>query len=122
MGNQDPINSNLDAKLYDWEMENYKTQARGCWTIQAISKKLTRQCFSMSIVPKIFERKIREYPSLAPIQIEYKQSLRYKERESSVLHIEQLSKNLGEHDRFQSLVETFIGQVDQWWDTHQSRL
>ena len=80
-------------------MENYEIQARECWTIQAIPKKKTRQCFSMSIIPKIFERKVREYPSLAPMKKEAscRLSLRYKERESLVLHFEQVSKNIGEH-------------------------
>ena len=63
----------------------------------------------VSIIPKIFERKIREYPSLAPIKKENKKPLRYKERESPVLHIEQVSKNLGEHGRLQILVEMFTG-------------
>ena len=103
-------------------MENYETQAQGCWTIHAISKKPTRQCFSMSIISKIFERKIREYLSLAPIKTKNKLTLQYKERESPILHVEQVSKNLGEHDRLQILVDTFTGQVVRWWDTHQSRL
>ena len=30
LGNQDLVGYNLDAKLYDWEVENYETQARGC--------------------------------------------------------------------------------------------
>ena len=63
-------------------------------------------------MPNIFERKIREYPSLAPIRPENRQSLRYKERESLVLHIEQVSKNIGEHSRLQILVEMFIGLTD----------
>ena len=46
----------------------------------------------------------------------------YKERDSPILHIEQVSKNLGENGQLQILVETFIGQVGRWWDTHQSRL
>ena len=64
LGNPNFVGYNLDAKLYDWEMENYELQARECWTIQSLSKKKTRQCFSVSIIPKIFERKVREYPSL----------------------------------------------------------
>ena len=35
LGNQDSVS---DAELYDWEIENYKTQARGCWTIQKCRK------------------------------------------------------------------------------------
>ena len=122
LGNQDSVGYKSDAELYDWEMENHKTKERGCWTIQAIPKKMARQCFSMSIIPKIFERKIREYPSLAPIKIENIQALRYKERESPVLHIEQVSKNIGEHSLIQSLFKTFTSQAAQWWDTHQSRI
>ena len=38
------------------------------------------------------------------------------------MHIEQVSKNIGEHGRLQSLVETFTGQAVRWWDTHKSRL
>ena len=38
------------------------------------------------------------------------------------MHIEQVSKNIGEHGQLQSLVETFTGQSARWWDTHQTRL
>ena len=38
------------------------------------------------------------------------------------MHIEQVSKNIGEHGRLQSLVETFTGQAARWWDTHHTRL
>ena len=76
----------------------------------------------MSIVPKIFEKKIREQPTLQPTNLNTAQLPRYKERESLVMHVEQVSKNFGEHGRFQSLVETFIGQAARWWDTHQTRL
>ena len=59
---------------------------------------------------------------MAPINIDNKQNIRYKERESPDLHIEQVSKNIGKHGQLQSLVETFTGQAARWWDTHQSRL
>ena len=38
------------------------------------------------------------------------------------MHIEQVSKNIGEHGRLQCLVESFTGQDARWWDTHQTRL
>ena len=76
----------------------------------------------MSIIPKIFENKTREYPTLKPANVSIKQIPIYKERDSLVMHIEQVSKNIVEHGRLQSLVETFIGQAARWWDTHQSRL
>ena len=39
LGNQDSVGYNSDAELYDWEVENYETQARGCWTVQKVQKK-----------------------------------------------------------------------------------
>ena len=36
LGIQDLVGYNLDAELYEWEVENYETQARGCWTIQKV--------------------------------------------------------------------------------------
>ena len=51
-------------------MEKYELQGRECLTIQAILKNQTQQCFSVSIIPKIFERKVREYPSVAPMKKE----------------------------------------------------
>ena len=72
----------------------------------------------MSIVPKIFEKKIREYSTLQPTNVNTTQIPRYKERESLAMHVEQVSKNIVEHGRLQSLVETFIGQAARWWDTH----
>ena len=68
----------------------------------------------VSIIPKIFEKKTREYPTLKPTNINITQIPSYKERESLVLHIEQVSKNLGEHGQLQSLVETFTGQAARW--------
>ena len=122
LGNQYSVGYNSEAKLYDWEVENYKTQARDCWTIQTVQKKLVQQCFLVSIIAKIFEKKSKEYPTLKTTNISIKKIPRYKERESPVMHIEQVSKKIGEHGRLQSLVETFTGQAARWWDTHQSRL
>ena len=97
LGNQDSVGYNSDVELYDWEVEKYETQARGCWTIQIVQKKLVQQCFLVSIIPKIFEKKSREYPTLKPTNVSTKQIPRYKERESPVMHIKQVSKNIGEH-------------------------
>ena len=106
LGSQDSVGYNSDAKLYDWEVKKYKTQARGCWTIQIVQKKLVQQCFLVSIIPKIFEKKSREFPTLKPTNVSIKKISRYKGRESPVMHIEKVSKNIGEHGRLQSLVET----------------
>ena len=38
-----------------------------------------------------------EYPTLNPTNVSIRQIPRYKERESPVMHIEQVSKNIGEH-------------------------
>ena len=87
-----------------------------------MQKKPVQQCFLVSIIPKIFEKKTKEYPTLKPANVNITQIPRYKERESPVMHIEQVFINIGEHGRLQSLVETFTGQAARWWDTHQSRL
>ena len=121
LGNQDSVGYNSDVELYDWEFKNYETQARGCWTIQIVQKKPVQQCFLVSIIPKIFKKKIKEYPTLKPTNISIRQIPRYKERELPVMHIKKVSKNIGELGRLQSLVETFTGQAARWWDTHQSR-
>ena len=88
LGNLDSVGYNLDTELYDWEIENYETQARGCWTIQTVQKKPTRQCFIVSIIPKIFEKKLRERPTLQPTNLNNTQLPRYKERESPIIHVE----------------------------------
>ena len=36
LGNQDSVGYNPDAELYDWEVQNYETKSRGCWTIQKV--------------------------------------------------------------------------------------
>ena len=89
---------NRDAELYDWELENCKLRARECWTNHAIPKKKTQQCFSIITNPKIFEHKIREYPSPTPVDNvpSCRPPLRYKERESPAVHVEQVSKNIRE--------------------------
>ena len=84
LGNQDSVGYNLDAELYDWEVENYETKARGCRTIQKVQKKPIKQCFMVSSIPKIFEKKTREYPTLQPTNINTTKIPRYKERESPV--------------------------------------
>ena len=86
------------------------------------TEKPTRQCFIVSIIPKIFEKKVRERPTLQPTNLNTTQLPRYKERESPIMHIEKVSKNVGEDGRLQILVETFIGQATRWWDTHQTKL
>ena len=63
----------------------------------------------VSSIPKIFEKKIREYPTLQPTNINTTKIPRYKERESPVMHVEKVSKNISEHGQLQSLVETFTG-------------
>ena len=99
-----------------------KHKQEGAGLFKKCRKSPRNQCFIVSIVPKIFEKKIREYPTLQPTNVNTTQTPRYTERESPVMHVEQFSKNIDEHGRLQSLVETFTRQAARWWDTHQSRL
>ena len=86
-----------------------KRKQEGAGLFKKYRKKPTQQCFIVSIVPKIFEKKIKEYPTLKPTNVNTTQIPRYKERESPVMHIEQVSKNIGEDGSLQCLVETFRG-------------
>ena len=74
--------------------------------------------YSVSIVPKIIEKKIREYPTLIPNNVG-NTKLRFKELDSPATHINEVSKNIGNQGRLQSLVESFTGQAARWWGTHQ---
>ena len=80
-----------------------------------------RNCYSISIVPKVIEEKIREYPTLIPNNIA-NSKLRFKEIESPVEHLNEVTKNIGDQGCLQSLVESFTGQAARWWGTHQNRL
>ena len=66
--------------------------------------------YSISIVPKIVEKKIREYPTLIPNNIA-NSKLRFKEIESLVVHLNEVTKNIGDQGHLQSLVKSFIGQA-----------
>lgn len=78
-------------------------------------------CYLVSIVPKIVEKKIREYQTLIPKNIA-NSKLRLKEIESPAEHLNEVSKNIGDQGHLQSLGESFAGQVARWWETHQNRL
>ena len=67
-------------------------------------------CYSISIVPKIVKKKIREYPTLLPNNVG-NTKLRFKELDSIAAHLNEVSKNIGDQGRLQSLVESFTGQA-----------
>ena len=73
--------------------------------------------YSISILPKIVEKKIREYPTLIPNNVG-NTKLRFKELDSPIAHLNEVSKNIGDQGHLQSLVESFTGQAAQWWGTH----
>ena len=78
-------------------------------------------CYSISIVPKIVQKKVREYPTLIPNNVA-NSKLRFKEADSPTIHLNEIYKNIGDQGHLQSLVESFTGQVAQWWGTHQNQL
>jgi hypothetical protein len=80
-----------------------------------------RNCYSISVVPKVMEKKIREYPTIIPNNTT-NLKLRFKETKSLVEHLNTVTKNIGDQGRLQSLVESFMGQATRWWGTHQNRL
>ena len=93
------VGYNSDTELYNWELENYKAIARESYSILAIPKKSVRHCLAMTTVPKLVEKNIREVPSLIPTSTKSKplRPLRYSERESPSVHINEVSKDIGDH-------------------------
>ena len=69
-----------------------------------------RNCYSISIVPKIVEKKVREFPTLIPNNVA-NTNLRFKEVDSPTVHLNEVSKNIGDQGHLQSLVESFTGQA-----------
>ena len=72
-------------------------------------------------MPKIVEKKVKEYPTLIPKNVE-NPKLIFKEVDSPSIHLNKVSKNIGDKGFLQSLVESFTGQAARWWGTHQSQL
>ena len=50
--------------------------------------------YSISIVPKIVEKKVREYPTLIPNNVA-NTKLRFKEVDSPIIHLNEVSTNIG---------------------------
>ena len=117
------VGRNSDSDLYDWELEKYESYTKYCWSIEAIpkhqvSKAQVCNCYSISIVPKIIEKKVKEYPTLIPNNVSTPKLI-FKEADSPTIHLNEVSKNIGDQGRLQSLVESFAGQATHWWGTHQ---
>lgn len=66
LGSPLSLGYHLDSELYNWEIENYESIARDSYSIMAIPKKSIRNYCFISSIPKIFEKKVQEYPSLVP--------------------------------------------------------
>ena len=72
-------------------------------------------------MPKIIENKVKEYPTLISNNVG-NPKLRFKDVDFPTIHLNEVSKNIVDQGRLQSLVEFFIGKATHWWGTHQSRL
>ena len=72
--------------------------------------------FAIFVIQKKFDKKIRQYPTLLLTKVEpgIFLSWQYKEQDSLVKQLKQVSKNIGEQGRLQSLIKSFIGQLTQW--------
>ena len=74
-----------------------------------------------SLVSKIIEKKVKEYPTLIPNNVNTPK-LRFKEADFPKIHLNEVSKNIGDQGCLQSLVESLTGKATRWWGTHKSRL
>ena len=61
-------------------------------------------------MPKIIEKKAKEYPTLIPNNVG-NPKLIFKEVDSPTIHLNEVSKNIGDQGRLESLVEYFTRQV-----------
>ena len=68
-------------------------------------------------MPKIIEEKVNEYPTLISNNVR-NPKLRFKEAYSPTIHLNEVSKNIGDQGHLQSLVESFTWQATHWWGTH----
>lgn len=87
IGSPTSVGRNSDADLNDWQIEKYESYAKDCWSFEAIPKQQVsmakvRNCYSISIVPKIVEKKVREFPTLIPNNVA-NTKLRFKEIDSA---------------------------------------
>jgi len=64
------VGYNSNSEHYNWKIENYESKSKDYWSIESIPRKLVKQCFSILTILKVFEKKIREYPSLIPTKNE----------------------------------------------------
>ena len=90
IGSPTSIGCNFDSDLYDWELEKYESYAKDYWSIEAIPKQQVRKAqvrnyYSISIVPKIVEKNVKEYPTLIPNNVE-NPKLIFKEEDSPTIH------------------------------------
>ena len=108
-GSPSSVDQNSDIELYEWQMDNYESKARECWTVEAIPKESLRSCFSIKVVPTTYEKRIRQYPNLIPSNTKSTTipPLKFKEWESPALHVNELSKSVDEQGQLQSLVQWF---------------
>lgn len=123
------VGCNSNSDLYDRELEKYESYAKNCWTIEVVPKyqgsmHQVHTCYFISLVPKFFEKKIKEYPTLIPIDIGHTNihKIRFKEMDSPAMHVNDVSKNVGDQGHLQSLVKTFTGQATRLWGRHQSQI
>ena len=122
IGSLTSVECNSNSDLYDWDLEKLESYAKDCWSIEAIPKQQVSKaqvcnCYSISIIPKIIEKKVKEYPTLIPTNVSTPK-LRFKEEDSPIIHLNETSKNIGDQGRLQSSVELFTGQEAWWWGTH----
>ena len=115
---------NSNSNLYNWYIKHYEVQAIYCWSIKEIPWQKVCNFFSVSLILKMFEKKVGYYPTLVLTSTNCSNlpSLYYKERYYPIMHVNKVSKNVGEKGHLQILVESFIGQEYHWWGTNQSQL
>jgi hypothetical protein len=73
-------------------MENYEFQSKDYWLIEAIPINQSRSCFLVQEVPILVEKKLKKTPALILTNIQIRPPLRFIERNSSSIHVDDVSK------------------------------
>jgi hypothetical protein len=68
------------------------------------------------------EIKLKKTPTLILTHAHRRKPLCFSEMNSLLMHVDEVSKSVGEQGRVQRLFESFTVQVARWWETHVPQL
>jgi hypothetical protein len=77
-------------------MENYEAQEKECWSIESIPITRSKSCFSVQVVPIVVEINLKKMSTLILTHTNARKPLRFSERNSLSVHVDEVSKSVRE--------------------------